>query len=107
MASSMPCDFCPPGEVLTPALFLVGNLEDGEQQACCPYHFAQLGLSMALAVMPPEDIAQTLGPIFVDRTDKGDRAESRRARPKSAPVEESSESPPEGLEESAPATADG
>lgn len=57
----MRCDFCEEAE----ALYLIGHMKTGEQQACCHACYARLSLQVAKATLPPEEIAAVLGPLFV------------------------------------------
>lgn len=57
-----PCDMC--GE--QPQTMQIGNMNTGEQQFVCTTCFARFGLDFAKAILPPEEIASVLGPMFVD-----------------------------------------
>lgn len=56
------CDIC--GE--NPQQIQLGNMETGQQQFVCASCAARWGLDFAKAILPPEEIAAALGPMFVD-----------------------------------------
>lgn len=57
----MNCDVCELEEVT----FIVGNAQTGDQQMLGPACFARMALEIAKAILPAEEIASTLGPLFV------------------------------------------
>ena len=61
-----PCDIC--GQ--QPQAIQLGNMETGEQQFICVGCAARWGLDFAKAVLPAEEIANTLGPMFVWRREE-------------------------------------
>lgn len=87
-----PCDIC--GE--QPQAIQLGNMDSGQQQFVCVGCAARWGLDFAKAVLPPEEIAQVIGPMFVDpaREDLHEAAKSARkgrkakAEAETAPVPE-------------------
>ena len=90
-----PCDIC--GE--QPQSMQIGNMQSGEQQFVCAGCFARFGLDFAKAILPPEEIAAIVGPMFVDpaREDLHEEAKSqRRARKSKAATEpeQPAENPP-------------
>lgn len=56
-----PCDIC--GQL--PQAMQIGNMNTGEQQFVCVPCFCRFGLDLAKQVLPPEEIAAQLGPMFV------------------------------------------
>lgn len=63
------CDIC--GE--NPQVMQIGNMETGEQKFVCTGCFARFGLDFARAVLPAEEIAQVLGPMFVQPSEADHR----------------------------------
>jgi hypothetical protein len=57
----MNCDIC--GE--RPQAFIISDMSNGEQKFLCPGCFARFGVDFAKAILPPEEIAEQLGPMFV------------------------------------------
>lgn len=58
----MNCDICE----AEPQAIQLGNMQTGDQQFVCVGCAARWGLDFAKAVLPPEEIAAQLGPLFVD-----------------------------------------
>ena len=102
-----PCDIC--GQ--EPQAIQLGNMETGEQQFACVGCAARWGLDFAKAVLPPEEIAAQLGPLFVGPAREDlhqDAASERKARKsKAAPKTAKTEGPAGGPPEVAPAAEDG
>ena len=94
-----PCDIC--GD--NPQAMQIGNMETGDQQFVCPPCFARFALDFAKAVLPPEEIAAVLGPMFVAPTQEGGKAPSRKSR-RAAEAEVETAEPP--VPEDSPAAAD-
>lgn len=103
----MICDICAEEE----ALFMVGNMQTGDQVAFGPACFARQGLEAAKALLPAEEIAAQLGPMFVQMP--GDDAEApaegrkgkRRPPAQAEPAEPSQPAP--GAAEIPPTAKDG
>lgn len=91
-----PCDIC--GE--QPQVMQIGNMMDGSQQFVCVPCFCRFGLDLAKQVLPPEEIAQVIGPMFVDparedlhqahQTARGARKSKGKATPGVDPQESAS-----------------
>lgn len=101
------CDICRE----EPAVFLFGPIAQGAQWfgiAC----MARAGLDLAQTVLDAEEIAQTLGPMFVEvPKPKGAAPKSKRGeRAPEAPEESKADAQPtsaEGVEEAPTAVNDG
>jgi hypothetical protein len=106
MAGPYVCDICQSEE----AAFLVGNLADASQQFLGPGCFARAGLDFAKSVLPPEEIAEQLGPMFVSPGPApAEEGRPRKGGRKSKPAEAESEPPAEpdpGLAEATTAAND-
>lgn len=104
---SQACDIC--GE--QPAAFIITLIETGDTNYQCPGCYARLGLEAAKTILPPEEIASQLGPMFVEGG--GQPGNGKRARRRAQePPEEAAEpgagpEAPEGLEEPPAASQDG
>ena len=61
MSGSLMCDIC--GE--NPQQIQLGNMETGEQKFICASCAARWGLDWAKQILPPEEIAAVIGPMFV------------------------------------------
>ena len=57
-----PCDIC--GEL--PQAMQIGNMNTGEQQFVCVPCFCRFGLDLAKQILPAEEIAAQIGPVFVN-----------------------------------------
>lgn len=90
------CDVC---EIETVA-FIVGNAETGDQQFLGPACFARMGLEFAKALLPAEEIAAALGPLFVNpaETPPSEAVEPRSGskRKRAATEPQTAPRPPEG-----------
>ena len=100
------CDIC--GE--QPQAIQLGNMDTGEQQFICVGCAARWGLDFAKAILPPEEIAAILGPMFVtpgrqEALDKGATKRGRKSKAK-AEAEAETERKAGGAAEVAPAAAD-
>lgn len=96
-----PCDIC--GE--QPQAMQIGNMQTGEQQFVCTGCFARFGLDFAKAILPAEEIAAIVGPMFVDpaREDLHEGASKARKARKSklaTEPERPAENPPSPAEQS-------
>ena len=56
-----PCDIC--GQ--EPQAMQIGDMTSGDQKFVCVGCFARFGLDFAKAVLPAEEVAAVLGPMFV------------------------------------------
>lgn len=106
MAGPYPCDIC--GSNV--AAVILGVIETGEQQFLCPPCFGRVGLESAQKLLLPEEIAQQLGPMFIDGGG-GQPAPPKRARKRTQPPQETPEpnagpETPEGLAEPEAAAPD-
>lgn len=107
MAGPIRCDGCEEA----PGTFMLSNVENGDTQSLCGPCLASFGLVFAKEVLPPELIAQTLGPIFVE-VGKGKPGPKRKRDSEPEPEPEATEPEPgpeaaEGLEEVEAAASDG
>src|SRR5260370_17105767 len=57
----MNCDIC--GQL--PQAYIISDMSNGEQKFLCAGCFARFGVDFAKAILPPEEIAEQLGPMFV------------------------------------------
>ena len=100
------CDIC--GE--QPQAIQLGNMETGEQQFICVGCAARWGLDFAKAVLPSEEVAGILGPMFVTpgRQEALDKGAAKRGRKSKAKAEAEAEAEGEtgGAAEVAPAASD-
>ena len=103
----MNCDIC--GQL--PQALIISDMSTGEQQFLCGGCFARWGLDFAKAVLPPEEIAERLGPMFVQspraqNAPAEKAAKSRPGRKTKAPAAQEPEPQP-GEPEVAAAAEDG
>ncbi len=100
----MLCEVCESEE----AAFTIIPTGQGDPQSLGPACFARSGLELAKAILPPEEIAQTLGPMFVTpaRTEAVAKASKRRKseEPEPKPEPEPEPEPTPGPDE-VPTTA--
>lgn len=86
------CDIC--GE--NPQQIQLGNMETGEQKFICAPCAARWGLDFAKGILPAEEIAQVLGPMFVagvvaenvNGPGKARKGRKAKAEPEPPPAEE-------------------
>lgn len=107
MANPIPCDM---GCGLV-AVFMVGNMETGDQTAFCTADFARAGLAVAAAQLPREEVLAALGVTEAPAAEDGkpDKAPKTRKGRKAAETPEPPAEPetPERVEEAAATTPDG
>jgi hypothetical protein len=101
------CDFCADNL----AEFIVGNVNTGDQQFCCRFDFARLGLGIAKAVLPPAELDAALaGPASAEPAavagEDGLPVEPKRRRGR-APKRNGAAEATEGLETATTAAKDG
>ena len=100
------CDGCDGAE---PTAFIIGNAETGDQQFLGYGCFARMGLEFAKVILPAEEIAERLGPMFVRGAEKPAEAAKRvkggkvPEKPSEAPP--STSGPAEGTSEESTAVA--
>src|SRR5207247_10148680 len=99
------CDTCQ----TEPVQFIVGNASTGEQQFLGVACFARFGLEFAKAVLPAQEIAAQLGPMFVNLSTASDQElenpPPKRARKSKAAKEEPAQGQAGGPAEVPPAAA--
>lgn len=92
MAGPYPCDGCGGQEV---AMVSVTNVETGETTFYGAGCFARFGLAMAKEIIPAEEIAETLGPLFIKGGKTEQAPRTGKAAGKRAGAAEESAKPPE------------
>lgn len=89
----------------------IGDMSTGDQKFVCVGCFARFGLDFAKAVLPPEEIAAQVGPMFVNpaREDLHEGAAKVRKgrKSKAAPETKADEGEAGGPAEVAPTAANG
>ena len=107
MAGPYNCDICEANQ----ASVILGMIETGEQQFLCPPCFGRLSLDFAKSLLTPEEIAEQLGPMFVNtEATAAPRPKSRRRESEPESPAESPKPQPEttpGVEEPPAAASDG
>lgn len=102
----MRCEVCEAEE----AAFTIIPTAEGMPQSLGPACFARSGLELAKAILPAEEIAATLGPLFVTpaRAEAIGRGSKRRKaeEPEAEPEAKAEPAPPEGEPEEQAATSD-
>ena len=101
------CDGCQ----AEPVAFIVGNAESGAQQFLGPACFARFGLDFAKLLLPAEEIANILGPMFVEgSTDPATAAQApkrQKGKAKAAKSQDAPSGPATGSSEVAATAEDG
>jgi hypothetical protein len=73
---------------------MVGNTETGDQVAFCVPCYARQGLESAKAVLPAEEIAAALGPMFVQQpAEAASTSQDAPGRPKRKKATEDTQAP--------------
>lgn len=102
----MICDTCQELE----AKFMVGNMETGDQLAVCPPCAGRWGITMAKIMLPGEEVAEMLGPMFVkpptEAAEAPAEAPKSDKRPRKAAKRAAGPETPETLAEPAAAAED-
>jgi hypothetical protein len=102
----MQCQICDSEE----AVFTVIPTGEGLPEILGPVCFARAGLDLAKEILPAEEIAQILGPMFVNPEDRPDLKEAHKAtirgRKSKADQAEPKEGPTGGRDAESPAAAD-
>lgn len=105
---AIPCDLGDPAEP-HPGDFVISRQDNGDTVSACAADACRMFLDLARGVLPAEEIAATLGPLFVEGGAAGSGERPKRRREKTA-AEAEPEPPPEsaaGGEEEAAAANDG
>ena len=107
MAGPYRCDICEENQ----AAMILGMVETGDQQFLCGPCAGRFGLDLAKNLLTPEEIAEALGPMFVEGGRQDGPPKSRRGRKAEAATEAEPEPPrppaTEGVEEPQAADSDG
>lgn len=88
----MHCEVCEAEE----AAFTIIPVAEGMPQSLGPACFARAGLEIAKAVLPAEEIAATLGPMFVTPARQEALAKDSKRRGRKAPAEAADQEPETG-----------
>lgn len=88
----MLCEVCDAEE----AAFTIIPTGDGLPQTLGPGCFARAGLELAKQILPPEEIAQTLGPMFVTPARAETLAKGRKSKSQPEPEPEPETTPEPG-----------
>lgn len=88
------------------AKFIVGNAETGEQSFYCPLCTGIFGLTMALAVLDPHDVAaaanEAIARVAKDGQEGPAKPPARKSKAKKAPAKQTAKPAAEGVEETPP-----